>query len=196
MKLRPTELVVGRNHLIVDIEHPQVWNILLKDIAHNLSHICRYNGSVPYPYSVAQHSLLVEAIVEDQGGTPEECLWALMHDAAEAYLGDLSTPLKAADRSGTYVRLEELWMTVIHKALLPMFPVDLSQGSVVSAADQLALQVEMSWFLNHSEIAVVEPRACELLLQISNHTPDTARREFLLRFRELMVSAREGAPTS
>lgn len=66
-------------------------NICIEDIAHSLSHLCRYTGHTNMFYSVAQHSLLV---AEKVVGSPEAKLAALLHDAAEAYTNDLSSPLK------------------------------------------------------------------------------------------------------
>ena len=70
------------------------WNIKpddikLIDIATGISNVCRFSGQVPWHYSVAQHSLLISRIV------PEKyALEGLMHDAAEAYLGDVPKPIR------------------------------------------------------------------------------------------------------
>lgn len=65
-------------------------DICIKDIAHALSLICRYNGHCGRMYSVADHSIRVARMLEGSGWE----LGALMHDSAEAYLGDVIRPLK------------------------------------------------------------------------------------------------------
>ncbi|AVO51243.1 phosphohydrolase [Ectopseudomonas mendocina] len=77
-----------------DLLNPRAENVLTTDIAHALSLVCRFNGHCAWHYSVAQHSLLVAYIIEKEGGTPEEQLAGLLHDAAEAYISDLTRPLK------------------------------------------------------------------------------------------------------
>jgi len=73
-----------------DIVDPKPEQICIKDIAHALSKQCRFNGHCREFYSVAQHSALVARFV-----SPEYRLAALLHDATEAYVGDLVSPLKA-----------------------------------------------------------------------------------------------------
>lgn len=63
--------------------------ITVENIAGALAKINRFNGQTPYPYSVAQHSVLVSHLV-----SPDQALGGLFHDAAEAYIGDLSKWIK------------------------------------------------------------------------------------------------------
>lgn len=76
------------------------------DIAHALSHICRYGGHVDRFYSVAEHCFLMSQAVR-----PENRLWALLHDATEAYIGDMVRPLKL--HMPNYVDVEDRLMAVI-----------------------------------------------------------------------------------
>jgi hypothetical protein len=73
----------------VDLLYACLDSIDIEDIAHHLSGMPRYNAALPFEYTVAQHSLLVAEILPD-----EHKLWGLLHDATEAYLGDVVSPLK------------------------------------------------------------------------------------------------------
>lgn len=150
-----------------DLLDPQPEQVDILDIAHALSNICRFTGHCRAFYSVAQHSCLVARIVVDlwrrEHGydCPEEvALVALLHDAPEAYIGDVSTPLKRAIRvveSGDDQPQSGYdWVTArveraIEQALLPREAVYLPAGIVnlnahvrelVKRADLIALSTE------------------------------------------------------
>lgn len=66
----------------------------IRDIAHHLAQINRFTGACSRPYSVAEHSMLVERIGHARGASPVLRLALLMHDAHEAFTSDLSSPSK------------------------------------------------------------------------------------------------------
>lgn len=78
----------------------------IKDIAHALSQLCRFSGQCRSFYSVAEHSIRVCGLVPD-----EHKLAALLHDASEAYLGDVIAPIK--QMLPAYKKLEDELMAVI-----------------------------------------------------------------------------------
>lgn len=101
------------------------------DIAHALSLLCRYGGHVDRFYSVAEHCVLMSHAV-----APKHALWALLHDATEAYMGDLIRPLKLA--MPAYREAEDRLMAMIcHRfGLDPVCPTE------VKAADNRILRDE------------------------------------------------------
>lgn len=100
----------GRKFVITD---PKPDAIVIDDIAHALSMLCRFGGHVLDFYSVAQHSVLVCDYVESLRGSPNDIRWALLHDASEAYLGDIVWPLKQHPGLGGYKYIERDVQNVI-----------------------------------------------------------------------------------
>lgn len=87
-----------------DFKRVSAKNICLQDIAHSLSYTCRYNGQCHAFYSVAEHAMnmadyILRMGLEKDGEITQATLaradQALLHDAAEAYCGDMVSPLKA-----------------------------------------------------------------------------------------------------
>ena len=74
---------------------PQADDIHLPDIARGLARQCRYGGQTERYYSVAEHSLILARYFHHKGCPVNVCLAALLHDAAEAYVGDIRRPIKA-----------------------------------------------------------------------------------------------------
>lgn len=80
---------------VINLQTMGTDDISLEDIAHSLSLTCRFNGHCRKFYSVAQHSCLVASRLIDTHKAPTQAIqWGLMHDAAEAYLGDIIRPIK------------------------------------------------------------------------------------------------------
>ena len=100
-------MLSGRRLELLD---PSPLDIEIEDIAHGLSFLARWNGQTigDYPFSVAQHSLLVENIFSKQFpqmDNPSK-LFALLHDSAEYVIGDMISPLKS-HLGNTYEELDE-----------------------------------------------------------------------------------------
>ncbi|MEO1102803.1 MAG: HD family hydrolase [Pseudomonadota bacterium] len=131
-------MLSGRRLNILD---PSPLDIEITDIAHGLARVARWNGQTAgeHSYSVAQHSLLVEAITDrlapPQG--PADRLAALLHDAPEYVVGDLISPFKAAIGEA-YKGVEARLTAAIH--LRFSIPADPSgtRGARIKAADAVA----------------------------------------------------------
>ena len=92
----------------INCGNPRLDDICIEDIAHGLSMECRFGRQLPEFYSVAQHSIECSKIVSH-----EHKLAALLHDASEAYLGDMASPTKK--QLPDYKRMEAKLMTAIAK---------------------------------------------------------------------------------
>ena len=100
----------------LDLLNPSPLDIELSDIAHGLARVARWNGQTngDHAFSVAQHSLIVEAIFRRQNRcNADECLAALLHDASEYVIGDMISPFKSALGAG-YKDFEARLEAAIH----------------------------------------------------------------------------------
>jgi uncharacterized protein len=101
----------------LDLLDPSPLDVEIEDIAHGLARVARWNGQTrgPQIFSVAQHSLLVEAInahLEPEMG-PKHRLITLLHDAPEYVIGDIISPFKAAVGE-SYKSVELRLLSAIH----------------------------------------------------------------------------------
>lgn len=112
---------------------PDPRDVSVYDIAYALGNVCRFGGHCRPFYSVAQHSVLVAANV-----LPELRYAALLHDAAEAYIGDLVRPAKQA--AASYRDIEENLLRVICQAL--RCDARMMEHPEIRAADTRALMTE------------------------------------------------------
>jgi len=109
-------------------------DIYIYDIAHSLSMQCRYNGHIKRFYSVAEHSVLVCQYLPN-----EYKLWGLLHDATEAYIGDVISPIK--QRLDSYNKLEK----GIHRIIAEYFNLSYEIPEIVHDADRHVLAQELEW---------------------------------------------------
>lgn len=153
----------------VDILNLRPSDIDLRDIAHSLSRICRFNGHSPSHWSVAEHCLQVADYVA-QTGYPELRLEALLHDAAEAYLGDMTHELKHSKVMYAYRDLE----TKVEEAIRKHFELDEWGTSIVKNADKALGWRDWNFlnqYANMNELSAFEPyimdaeTACDLYIK-------------------------------
>lgn len=159
-----------------DLLNPTAAMISPNDIAHALAHLCRFNGHTRQHYSVAQHSLLVSSLVPSK-----HQLVALLHDATEAYIGDMTRPLKAV--MPHFSEVEE----IIWQAVCDRFNLDPILPECIKRADLVALATERRDLMPHY------PGEWECLRGVppmpETITPQTAQdasMQFFSRLMELM----------
>jgi len=181
----------------IDIMNPKPEAVDIQDIAHALSMICRFGGHCRDFYSVAEHSLLVERLgTRSNRGTMNwttQQMEFLLHDAAEAYVGDTITPIKNGIRETSSQplsildSLENSWALAIGKAFGLGCRLTRS-SSIVKEFDDQALSheivtlfypVQSSW-RNKKRF----PFPLDLIV-VNCWSPAEARRRFLVRFQEL-----------
>ena len=101
----------------LDLLNPSPLDVELDDIAHGLARVARWNGQTigSHIFSVAQHSLLVEAVAHhlDPAMTREWRLAVLLHDAPEYVIGDIISPFKAVI-GDAYKAIEERLLGAVH----------------------------------------------------------------------------------
>lgn len=89
---------------------PVAEDIDIRDIAHALSNICRFTGHVKEFYSVGEHAVLVADLLAG-----EDQKWGLLHDASEAYIADVSRPVKQQPGMALYREAEERLQQLIYR---------------------------------------------------------------------------------
>ena len=162
-----------------DFLDPKTEQIDLHDIAQALSMTCRYNGHSSFFYSVAEHSVLVSRLIESY--EPAYAFEALMHDAAEAYVGDVVSPLKGL--LPDFQAIELLCEEVTEQK----FGLALDWREKTKAADRLAYKIERRHLFphlvdGHPEWEVPEQYRTTKLKCLY---PEGARALFLARYHEL-----------
>jgi uncharacterized protein len=151
------------------------------DIARALANQCRFGGHSRVFYSVAQHSVIVSELVEQRGGDAEDAFAALMHDASEAYLGDMPHPIKHRSPLGAAFKAAE---DHLEAALRERFRIK-ADVPEIKRADRALLATERRAFSAEDwhwpELEGVEP----LELELTALAPEAAARAFAERYAEL-----------
>ena len=165
-------LASGRQFWPLD---PRADEIHIEDIAHALSHICRYGGHSRRFYSVAEHSVLVSQLVPS-----EHALTGLLHDAAEAYLGDVPRPLKRQACMEGWREAEAR----LENAIAEAFGITLPMPDVVKEIDDRIILDEWSALMPRFD-ADIGVSGAPVGVPIIGMEPEKARGMFLARFDRL-----------
>ena len=178
----------------LDLIDPSPLDVEIGDIAHGLARVARWNGQTKGPeiFSVAQHSLLVEALfaARDVSSSRESRLAALLHDAPEYVIGDMISPFKAAV-GGDYKLVEaRLKRAVLIRFGLPAEPPDDLERRI-KIADRASAYFEAIALAGFS-IAEArklfgepDPLICDFAAHLGPMRPAAVEARFLARFAEL-----------
>ena len=177
----------------LDLLDPSPDSIAIADIAHGLARVARWNGQTagPHVFSVAQHSLLVEAIGAGLAPdlAPARRLELLLHDAPEYVIGDIISPFKAAI-GDSYKAVERRLLAAIRARFGLPEPAP-EEARLVKRADGIAAYweaVRLAGF-DRGEAAAVfgepDPLGQEAEILLESWPTDRAQARFLARFHDL-----------
>src|ERR1700676_4032708 len=160
----------------LDLLDPSPLDIEIADIAHGLARVARWNGqtSGAHIFSVAQHTLLVEAVMREQAPRVDVRfrLAALLHDAPEYVIGDMISPFKAV-LGGDYKAVEKRLLSAIH----------LRFGLPAVLAPEIERQVKAAdrgaAYLEATELAGFAPAEAKRLFGRDPGLPAATRRDYL-----------------
>lgn len=161
-----------------NFKRPHLAVFSIDEIAHALSNLCRFTGQCKRFYSVAQHSVIVSYLVP-----PEHALWGLLHDAPEAFLGDVASPLKQL--LPDYKAIEKK----VEKAIFAKLGLVGSMPTSVHHADLLALRLEQRDVMHSRKIWPSTKKFSAPPFKIKPMKARKAKKCFLARYRELIQAA-------
>ena len=178
----------------LDLLDPTPMDIEVEDIAHGLAFVARWNGQTrgDWPYSVAEHSLLVEEIFTraNPGIAARWRLAAVLHDAPEYVIGDMISPVKAAVGPG-YGALDERLSIAIHLrfGLPAVLPAPIKKA--IKAADKISAWLEavrIAGFQEGEADKLFGKPAPEVVrgLEIRLRPPAEVRADYVLRVQSLL----------
>ena len=179
----------------LDLLDPTPLDIEITDIAHGLAFVARWNGQTQgdWPYSVAEHSMLVEDILVRlyPGIETRWRLAALLHDAPEYVIGDMISPVKAA-LGAEYGRMDERLTAAIHRRFGLPATLPPAIKAKIKAADRISARLEAVQIagFTQSEAKRLFPLQNEAILSVLHielRPPAEVRAAFLERFGMLVA---------
>lgn len=172
---------------LIDIANFKEEDICLEDIAHHLAKIQRFNGSLPInsTYSIAEHCINLYAYLKKGPYFPIALANVLLHDASEAYLSDVVSPVKSL--LPDYLNLEQNIQAKIYKKYLKF---DVVYDDWISIYDKRILMDEVETIMPHRlELFKQETGLEKLGCHIEyNNDPRTIKAVFLSICRKLKIS--------
>ncbi len=179
----------------LDLLDPTPMDIEVEDIAHGLAFVARWNGQTrgDWPYSVAEHSLLVEQIYGRLGDPPAKWrLAALLHDAPEYVIGDMISPVKAAVGPG-YGELDLRLTAAVHLRFGLPASLPVAVKKAIKVADKVS-----AWLEAVQIAGFTEPEADKLFgrpetavlrgLEIKLRAPAVVRADYVARHSVLLAA--------
>ena len=181
----------------LDLLDPSALDIEVEDIAHGLARVARWNGQTngAHIFSVAQHTLLVEAVMREQVPRIDLRfrLAALLHDAPEYVIGDMISPFKAV-LGGDYKAVEKRLLAAIHIrfGLPAVLPDEITRQ--IKAADRGAAYLEATQLAGFAEIEAKrlfgrDPEMSPAVREdyLTPWSAAKAEKRFLARFKALAL---------
>ncbi|MAU22251.1 MAG: hydrolase [Martelella sp.] len=187
----------------LDLLDPSPLDVEISDIAHGLARVARWNGQTlgEHAYSVAQHSLVVEAVFcHLNQANADDCQAALLHDAPEYVIGDMISPFKAVVGGG-YKAVEKRLEAAVHLRFgLPPHPRPALKAKI-KAADRIAAYFESvslaGFSIAEAKRFFGEPNGVSIeLLPIQPMPTALAQQRFLDRFGEIETARAERQKTA
>ena len=184
----------------LDLLNPSPLDVEIEDIAHGLAFVARWNGQTfgEFPYSVAEHSLLVEHIygMIVPNAPVKWRLAALLHDAPEYVIGDMISPVKAAVGPG-YKAMDARLMAAVHIRFGIPAEIPKTVKAQIKRADRISAWLEAIQIAGFSKaeanklFGVPKPETlCDLTLAL--RPPMAVKQDFLARHSVLMKSHSTG----
>lgn len=174
----------------VDLLDPDPRSITIQDIAHHLARINRFSGGADWP--VAAHGLLCLRLTEGFVMSPYHRLWVMLHDAHEAFTGDISRPMKELLGPERIEEIQTGLDKAIRKALGISHLHDKHAELIAKEIDEIALKVERSVFIapsNDWPAVLVEPALESQLKVLAKRTPDEWAERFVWNYSNLLSAA-------
>ena len=184
----------------LDLLDPSPLDIEIEDIAHGLAFVARWNGQTfgEFPYSVAEHSLLVERVYgEITPNAPVKWrLAALLHDAPEYVIGDMISPVKAAVGPG-YKAMDVRLMEAVHIRFGVPAKIPKAVKAQIKRADRISAWLEAIQIAGFSEteanklFGIPKPEALQKT-RLALRPPMEVKADFLARHAALMKENETG----